>query len=183
MAATADMIRFDERKLKELVIYVCQKAEDDASFGKIKLLKLLAYSDFLSFKRKGAPITGATYIKLEHGPAPKELPGALEVLVAKKDVEPISENAYGYQQTRYVANREAATDLFDSDDLALVDQVVAHFWGVSNSDMSHQSHLDFAGWNVVEEMEPFPYSSVFLTTYASDRDVERGKELAAANGW
>jgi hypothetical protein len=103
--------------------------------------------------------------------------------MAKGEVEAISQDAHGYTQTRYVANREPDTDHLTDDQLAIADQVLNHFWGWSNTDMSHQSHVDFSGWAVVDEMEPFPYSSAFVSTFASDRDIERGKELAAANGW
>ena len=107
---------------------ICKKAEDDSSFGKIKLLKLLAYSDFLSFLRTGAPITGATYIKLEHRPAPKQLPGALELLAAKGEVESISQDVHGYTQTRYVANRDPDTEHFTDEQMAIADQVLNRFW-------------------------------------------------------
>jgi len=38
----------DERKFKELILYVADKCSDDPDFGAVKLNKILFYSDFYS---------------------------------------------------------------------------------------------------------------------------------------
>ena len=63
----------DDEKFKELVLYIARKSECDPRFGATKLNKLLFFSDFLAFKRLGSPITGQTYFKLDHGPAPRRM--------------------------------------------------------------------------------------------------------------
>src|SRR5437868_14530692 len=71
---------FHEDKLAELILYIAERSEHDKEFGKTKLLKLIAYSDFGAYQRLGRPITGAHYRKLPHGPAPREAPETLEIL-------------------------------------------------------------------------------------------------------
>ena len=56
--ATITMPEYDERKLKELILYVADRCEADPTFGAIKLNKTLFYADFLAFASTGKPITG-----------------------------------------------------------------------------------------------------------------------------
>src|SRR6266487_3415423 len=52
-----DTTRADE-KLRELILHICIRSEDDEAFGAVKLNKLLFFSDFHAFLRLGKPITG-----------------------------------------------------------------------------------------------------------------------------
>jgi hypothetical protein len=153
---------YQEHKLKELVIYIAKKSEDDPNFGKTKLLKLLAYSDFRAFQRYGRPITGATYIKLEHGPAPRGGGSVLDLLRLGNRIQVIDEDAYGYTQNRVVAIDEPDPAAFNEAELAIVDEVIERFSHLNNTDIRNLSHRDFVGWDMVDERDPIPYESVFL---------------------
>ncbi len=47
-------------KLRELVLYIADKCEEDRTFGAVKLNKILFYADFISFAEYGEPITGVS---------------------------------------------------------------------------------------------------------------------------
>ncbi len=53
----------DDIKLRELVLYLATLSEGDATFGKVKLNKLLFYADFNAYLKFGKPITGHEYQK------------------------------------------------------------------------------------------------------------------------
>ena len=59
-----------DKKLKELVLYIAQKSEDDPSFGATKLNKILFAADFYFFGQTGRSITGASYVHRGKGPVP-----------------------------------------------------------------------------------------------------------------
>jgi hypothetical protein len=67
-------------KLQELILYIARRSEDVRHFGANKLNKLLFYTEFLAYSKTGRSITGATYERLEHGPAPRGLAATLEEL-------------------------------------------------------------------------------------------------------
>lgn len=78
-------------KLRELILYVADKCEDDRTFGAVKLNKILFYADFISFAEYGEPITGVKYRKFQQGPVPTilkrvrfEMEESGEVVVRKK---------------------------------------------------------------------------------------------------
>ena len=62
-----------DRRLAELILYIAEKCEHDPGFGAVKLNKILAFADFSSYFETGKPITGAEYMRLPQGPAPRRL--------------------------------------------------------------------------------------------------------------
>jgi len=65
--------QFDRSRFKEVLLYIAQSSENDPRFGATKLNKILYFSDFKAFATLGDFITGATYQRLDRGPAPHEL--------------------------------------------------------------------------------------------------------------
>lgn len=63
----------DDRKMKELIVYLTAKSEGDPRFSAEKLNKLLFYCDFTAHRQLGHSITGYSYQNLPSGPAPKAL--------------------------------------------------------------------------------------------------------------
>lgn len=50
-------------KLKELILYICQKCKDDPTFDEEKLKFLLYNIDFRAYAKFGKSITGERYIR------------------------------------------------------------------------------------------------------------------------
>ena len=72
-----------EAKLRELILYIANKAPD---FGAVKLNKTLVFSDFIAFYRFGVPITGVEYMRLPEGPVPRRMLPVLAELKAAGDL-------------------------------------------------------------------------------------------------
>ena len=68
----AEYIRFftNPDKLSAAIVYLAQRSLHDDHFGETKLVKLLYYADCAAYHRTGEPITGTTYIRMDHGPYP-----------------------------------------------------------------------------------------------------------------
>lgn len=60
----------ESQKFSELLLYVSRLAESDPRCGATKLNKILFYADFSAYRALGRSISGQTYRKLQHGPAP-----------------------------------------------------------------------------------------------------------------
>src|SRR3954463_16026178 len=111
-----------EERLRELLLYVVRKCEDDPRFGAVKLNKILFYSDFYAFANFGKAITGAQYMKLPQGPAPKNLIPARKKLEESGALEVFKKPTFfGGHQTRFVAKRTPDLTRFSGPQLALVD--------------------------------------------------------------
>ena len=53
-------IRPNDAKLRELILYVAERCENDPDFGALKLNKILFNADFIAYALTGKAITGAS---------------------------------------------------------------------------------------------------------------------------
>lgn len=178
---TATATEYDERKLKELILYVADRCEADPTFGAVKLNKILFYADFLAFASTGKPITGVEYEKMQLGPVPSALQQASASLIAEGGLARQRKDRFGHAQIRFVALRVPDLSLFTGAEIALVDEVIEALRGVNAAEASGLSHLEH-GWQLANLREPIPYETVFLSNEpATEADFERAKELVAQN--
>jgi len=176
--------RFDAEKFKELILYIASKCANMHYFGAVKLNKVLFFSDFLAYGLYGAPITGAVYIKLEKGPAPKALVPIRNEMVEKGDAVVVPVRVFNLTQQRIVPKREPRVSIFAPEQLKLVDDVIEALCSSTADETSDLSHERSAGWKLVGDREEIPYDSVFLSTQAlSQDDINVGKNLAEKHGW
>jgi hypothetical protein len=157
------MREFEPDWLAELTKYIVHRSARDSAFGKVKLVKLIAYSDFTAYQELGESITGAIYCKLEHGPAPRALPATLDALIAGGYLDAVTVPAGPYKQVRYVALKEPDTDVFAASELAVIDAILARFSNFGGKAISIASHRDFAGWELVEEYDEIPYRTALIS--------------------
>ena len=172
---------WDEIKFKELVLYIATRCEGDPAFGATKLNKELFFSDFLSYAIRGVPITGAEYIALPHGPAPKAMLAVTSAMEECGEAKTVTRWRFGLEQKRLVPLREPDLDRFSGTEIRLVDYVADALVNSNASELSDLSHR-FSGWEIAGLREIIPYESVFLSFTATEDDLEWARQLIAANG-
>jgi hypothetical protein len=175
---------FNASKFKELMLYAAERSKTDERFGATKLNKILFFSDFLSYGLAGVPITGATYQKLEKGPAPKQLKPIAREIVSEKSGIFIKRPWFNYTQTVLIPMRPANRNLFSAEEIDLVDEVIRDLAPRDASETSELSHDRSEAWQIAEIGEIIPYEAVFLSTRKpTSVDVQRAQELARKHGW
>jgi hypothetical protein len=105
---------YDERKFRELLVYVASRLQGDRSGGATKLNKVIFFADFAHVRRTGAPITGAEYQKLEHGPAARRLRPVRDLLI-ENGIDKVLEDLDGLnaRQVSDLSHDEAGWRLVD----------------------------------------------------------------------
>lgn len=169
----------DDRKMKELILYLASKSEGDPRFSSTKLNKLLFYCDFEAYRKLGHSITGHSYQKLPFGPAPKAVLPILSQMQRDGDCEEVRKDYFGREQRRVQANRPPETSLFSGEELELADQILEDLWESSASEVSERSH-GFIGWQAAEYNEVIPYETVFLgdpRTPVTEEEIEFCRQL------
>lgn len=177
---------FSAEKFKELIVYIVDRCQDDPSFGAVKLNKILYYSDFDAYRLLGQPISGATYRKLQAGPAPKELLTARDQLIGEGRLWLDSRRYFNRVQKRLVLADDGLqdTETFSPDERAIIDSVVEYLWPMSARQASDYSHRE-PGWVLAGDGEDIPYESAFLSADPIDQETEEagvriGRELLAS---
>jgi hypothetical protein len=170
----------DERKFRELVLYVADRSMDDPDFGMTKLNKILFNADFTAFGRLGSAITGVEYQHLRWGPAPRRLLPILREMGASGEASVWPPQRTGYENQRVIPLREADLSLFSAEEISLVEDVLDLMRGMNARRVSDLSH-EFFGWQVTDEGETIPYESVLLSARPlTEREMKIGVELAGA---
>lgn len=160
---------YREEVLKELVLYVASKCWRDEHYGVLKLNKILFYSDFNAFKRRGRSITGAVYKKHEHGPAPevmkrvrKELETREEAWEYESPVRGVDEDGEPFVEKRLLARRAAKLNEFlTAEEISIVDEVIEWLRPRTGAQVSLMSHRH-AGWRFAKMDETIPYFTALI---------------------
>lgn len=169
---------YNENKLKQLVLYVSSRSEDDDRFGKVKLNKLLFYSDFICYLETGKSITGAEYVKLEFGPCPKDF-HKLQETMQHEGLLAIQEKLHhGKSQKRPIALKTPDMSVFSGPEVAIIERIINALRTKNGSQVSELSH-NFLGWQLVENKETIPYGFALIDDerIPTQSDITYAKEL------
>jgi hypothetical protein len=170
------------QRFRELIIYISKKSESDPYFGAIKLNKILYYSDFRAFERFGVPLTGVKYFRLPKGPAPKSMMPVQAALVREGAIRVDLVKIAGYDQHRTIALREPVLEHFKTDELLLVDEIIAELRQQTATEVSDASHD--VRWRTLHHKDDMPYEFAFLSDeQITDEEIEITNELASRFGW
>lgn len=162
---------FDSGKFKELVLLFAERSAQDPLMSRVKLNKLLYWSDFEAFRQLGASITGATYIKGEYGPMAAELPLAEDELASRGYLHYETRSVGPHAQKVPIADEKADEAQFGMRELEIVDAALALLRWHGGKGASDWSHQQSAGWRVKELNEPIPYETAIVLLEPAPDDV------------
>jgi len=166
-------IQFHGEKFRQLILFVAQESEDDPKFGATKLNKILYFSDFKAFGILGEPITGATYQRLERGPAPREMLPMLREMEAEGSIRREERRYFNLLQKRVLPEARPDLSVFSGDELELVRNVIRELRHLNALDVSALSHLE-VGWQIADPGAVIPYAMVYISARKPTRaDFER----------
>lgn len=150
------------RKLTELVLYIAAKSQDDSTFSTSKLNKILFSVDFLAYGTWGRPVTEITYVRQEHGPAPKpdEFLRVRETLISAGRATIQTRQHLGSEQKRIVALADADMSLFDQRERRLIDDVIEEFKSYNAAQLTDWSYT-ILPWLQAENDDEIPFHTVF----------------------
>lgn len=166
-------MEFDREKFKQLVHYVIWKAGHRDWFGATKLYKALWFAEARLYVLTGKPITGAAYIRQEHGPVPRAIMPIREELAREGAILIRQEG----KMLRFTALTRPDTAAFSPDELKTVDWWINHIATDHTAQtISDESH-DYA-WEIAHMGEELPFFALF----ASRVRPPDNSELAWAKG-
>jgi uncharacterized phage-associated protein len=153
--------KIDDRRFKDLILYVSARLQDDPSFGETKLNKILFFSDFESFRLRGEPITGAEYQRNHHGPTARIFTILRNQMVNADEITTDLVEIGGYRQTVVRPLIDPTTE-FTQDEREIIDGVIEKMRKYTNKEVSDKSHEFAAGWRAMEQGQTIPYSSAII---------------------
>jgi hypothetical protein len=177
MAILAKSTGQSSPKTVELIIYISSKFKDKPNYGSTLLGKSLCLIDSMNYLKTSHPISELYYIKQEFGPTPepKKFLTLGDNLVRSGDLEKIDSSYFGRTQNKFIAKRPPRTEVFDQDEMLLIDDVLESICDQNATEISTHTH-SFLAWILVKNNEELPFYTFLLTQ--TDPDV---KDLVWAN--
>lgn len=157
-------IEFSGGKFKELVLLLADRSSGDPRMSRVKLNKLLYRADFEAYRQLGRSITGATYIKGEHGPMASELPLAEHELGARGLLNWKGVPAGPHTQKIPVATEPADPTQFSDEELEVISQALRELLPLGGKGAKEWSHETSAGWQAAEPNQEIPYETARIST-------------------
>lgn len=164
-------------KLKALLLFFGTYT-DTKFLGKVKLMKLFYFLDFLHVKKYGHPVTYDNYVNLEHGPIPSTILNLVNSAVYDIDNSVLSdtikfETPQGTEMCRILPTRkfnEGDEKYFTPTELDIMKRVVSRFGSNNTKQIIDASHNE-APWKCTRFLEEIPY-----TLAIKDSDCQKGEE-------
>lgn len=151
-------------KFKEVLLYVLKHVGSKPNVGESVLYKLLYFIDFDYYEKYEEQLIGATYIKNNYGPTPKEFAKIIQQMEGKHLVT-IKTQYFKYPQRKYLPLREPDLSVLNARELQMIDSVLEKLSDKNAAEISVYSHNDVP-WLTTEDGKIIEYESVFYRTPA-----------------
>ena len=149
-----------QNRLREAILYVCQRSGDAPHFGLTKLNKILWLADFTSFAERAQPVTGRPYQRLEFGPAPIEMLPLLNEMVRDGEIEVEKARVVRFDERRPKSLATPSLRNFSPADLKYLDNAIERFWNLTGREVSDKSHG--VAWSTRGNGDAMPYELSYL---------------------
>lgn len=171
-------MRITLTKLKAMLLYFANHT-DTKYLGKVKLMKLFYFADFMHVKRYGAPITYDRYVNLEHGPIPSTIKNLVDT--ASEDIDhsiladiitfenPPNTNMSRIRPLKKFTKKEEV--LFSKNELETLKRVCQRFGNKNTADIEQASHKE-APWRLTNSLDEISYT---LAVEDPDCEVEKSE--------
>jgi hypothetical protein len=167
----------NDRRLRELILYISDLSEGDQPFGSVKLNKLLFFADFEAYLQLGESITGQEYQSLDYGPAPKRMFPIMNTMQQDGDLFLRATLYQGKPQKRPISQRDPRLKGFTAEQIDLVNRIVERYRGMTAERISEISH-DFIGCQLaIKGVARIPYE---VTLVGKRPPTEKEREWGAA---
>lgn len=173
-------------KLKAILLYFCENT-DNKFLGKVKLMKLFYFLDFLHTKNYATPVTYDRYVKLDHGPIPSVIKNMVDDLELDPNTSDLAEiidvnKTTGQEIHRIVQKRKlskAEKKYFSESETNILEEVCRRFGKKNTKDTEKASH-DESAWKMSAMYQEIPYTLAAndLDCRVKKEEIELGLKLA-----
>ena len=160
-------LKTDKKKQQEMILFIAQNMIKRPNFGKTILAKMMYFSETNAFLNMGKPIAGTIFIKEKFGPLPKNFNDVLKNMVKNGliQITRIKTGVENHDRCIVIPLREPKTDCFTSEEMIIINDVIARLNNLTATQMKDHSHRDVA-WQWTKYREEIDYR---LTAY---RDIK-----------
>ncbi len=145
---------FDYEKLCAMVLFFAHKS---TGLLKVKLLKLLNYSDMIFYQENGVSISGIRYIHFQYGPVPQDFDILFGMMAADHiaHIEVVFDN--GYEKHQVVPECDLTDGILENKELDVLERIYEKFADFGSVEISNYSHRE-KGYRSTKQGEVISYA-------------------------
>lgn len=151
------------QKIKAILLYFCENT-NPRFLGKVKLMKLFYFLDFLHVKKHGTPITYDCYYNLDHGPIPSLIKNLVDDVDGDIDNSSLADTIYIKKENGELIHRvqgvrnftKQDSKIFATSELEVMKLVCSRFGESNTRQIETESHSE-APWQKTTFREKIPY--------------------------
>lgn len=168
--------QFEEKKLKNVLLYILETCGGKPNLGETVLYKLLYFIDFDHYEQYGKPVTGLTYIHQQFGPVPLQTQYSvvIEIMKRRNELKIFLQEYFGKKQKRYVALKNHELGVLSEKEKQSALSVLNRCSDMGATEITHYVHCDIP-WKITKNGDVIPYQLVF------DREFPFAKHHYIAN--
>lgn len=166
-------------KFKEVLLYILNKVGSKPNIGESVIYKLLYFIDFNYYEKYEEQLIGATYIKNNYGPTPKEFIKIVDDMIKKGEIIKIDNEYYKFPQRKYLPRKAPDLSMLTALEAKEIDDVLEKLSDMNAAEISKYSHEDVP-WKTTENGKIIDYEAVFYRTmhysvrsYNNEQDIQR----------
>ncbi|MGB3922176.1 MAG: type II toxin-antitoxin system antitoxin SocA domain-containing protein [Minisyncoccia bacterium] len=162
----------NEKKFKEVLLYVLGKIGSRPNIGQTALYKILYFIDFDYYEKFEKQLIGATYIKNTYGPTPISFAKIVKQMESEGKLVEVKSKYFNHDQTKYIPVADADVSKISGQELKHIDDEIERLGYLTGTELSKRSHDDMP-WLVAKDKQVINYEHVFYRSEdTSVRDYE-----------
>lgn len=172
---------FDPHKMRELVLLIADRSREDQPIHTNKVGIMMYYADTRAYREIGTSISGATYRNMLAGPQPAEYAQEQHNMHQHGDITITTDLSIVNVQQYISTNRTAKPNVFTSEQLAIINEVVDQYGPLSLEDASETARREI-GYRTVKPYENIPYyTSWFSPNPLTPEQIDLGESISRQN--
>ena len=162
------MKKFSKREFEQIVLYIINQI-NGKELGKVKLNKILWFSDLEKYMETGSTITNCRYCRQNHGPISRSLDTSVNALEINGCISRDREN--DESMWLYTPIKQADISFLKDEDKIIIDKQIERIRPMKAKDISAETHT--ATWEALENGAEMPVSLVAMEKLVNnDIDVK-----------
>ncbi len=150
-------------KFKNALLYITKKIGAAPNVGQTVLYKILYFCDFDYYEKYEEQLIGATYIKNNFGPTPREFATIIKQMQKDGQIEEVKSKFFNKDQVKYIPVQNPDLSVFSGQELQHINEEIARLGHKTAKELSDFSHQDVP-WISTEIGKDIPYEAVFYRT-------------------
>jgi len=147
-------------KFKQVLLYILEKCGAKPNVGETVVYKLLYFIDTNFYELYEEYLTGESYRKIDHGPAPCHFSKIIDEMIESEEVKKVVTEYYGMLQKKYIPQIKPNLSKLNGKEIEVMDFVIERLSSMNARSIEDYSHCDIP-CDTADDREIIDFETVF----------------------